>query len=352
MEGSRSQGCGGAGAYHVGGPTATSSDGPVVGRPEILGARPDLAPAWAAADALFPVRITRSFWARIEPGHADDPLARQVLPDPAELDDPDGLTDPVGDVASSPVPWVVHKYADRVLLLLTKRCHLYCRYCFRRTFDPSGAEDPTDAELEQAIAYARSSGALEVILSGGDPLAVRDARLIATIDALRPQIEQIRLHTRAPITRPDRVTPELVAALAARRPLWVVVHCNHPHELADDVRAALSRLVDAGIPVLNQAVLLRGVNDDVDALAGLCRALARLGVKPYYLHHTDRVRGAGHFAVPLDEGLAIYRALRERISGLELPRYVIDPPDGSGKIDVEAFAAGQRRVKHSSCSAE
>lgn len=314
-----------------------------MGRPEILEARPDLAETYPIADALFPVRVTRSFWGRIDTSKAEDPLGLQVLPHPAEADDSEGLADPVGDAAVSPMAWVVHKYPDRVLLLLTKRCHLYCRYCFRRTFQPSEREDPTPDELAAAVAYARAAGVEEVILSGGDPLAVRDRVLLDTIDALRPAVPRVRIHTRAPITRPDRVTNELVAGLRARRPVWVVVHCNHPRELSPDVDRALARLIDAGIPVLNQAVLLRGVNDDVEVLAALGRALVRRGVKPYYLHHTDPVRGAGHFVVEIDRGLALYRALRDRVDGLALPRYVIDPPDGSGKVDVEAWVAGVRR---------
>jgi lysine 2,3-aminomutase len=316
----------------------------MVGRTELLEARPDLAPTYEALDGAFDVRVTRSFWSRFDARSADDPLAKQVIPDPAELDDDAGSLDPVGDALCSPVPWVVHKYADRCLLLLTKRCHLYCRYCFRRTYAPSSSTDPTDEELTAAIAYARTSGAREVILSGGDPLAVRDALLFQTIDRLRPEVGRIRIHTRAPVTYPTRITDELVAGLAQRRPVWVVIHCNHPRELDGDVRGALGRLIDAGIPVLNQSVLLAGVNDDVDVLASLSEELCNIGVKPYYLHHTDRVRGAGHFYVSLDRGLAIYQHLRQRLSGLELPRYVIDPDDGSGKIDVERFVAGERRA--------
>ena len=258
-----------------------------------------------------------------------------MLPDEAELKvDPGDLADPVGDEACSPLPWVVHKYPSRVLLLLTKRCHLYCRYCFRRTHDPSDSEDPTEAEWAAAVAYARDSGAEEVILSGGDPLAVRDERLFRTIDELRPRIPVIRIHTRAPITKPSRVTPELVQALVERGPIWVVVHCNHPRELAPDVTEALARLVDGGIPVLNQTVLLRGVNDDAEVLAELCRQLVRRRVFPYYLHHTDRVQGNAHLRVSFDEGRSIYAQLRTKVSGVALPRYVLDAPDGSGKRDV------------------
>jgi lysine 2,3-aminomutase len=321
----------------------SSAPGPVVGRLEVLKVRPDLDKAWEVADALFPVRVTRSFWDRIDPSDPEDPLARQVLPDLAEAADPDGLLDPVGDQARSPLPWVIHKYPNRVLLLLTKRCHLYCRYCFRRTFDPAEREDPSPEELAAALHYARSSGAQEVILSGGDPLTLRDSALEHVFAGLRPQVPRLRVHTRAPITRPDRITPEFVTMLSRHRPVWVVVHCNHPRELSADVVQALDRLATAGIPVLNQAVLLRGVNDRVEVLAALSEALLRAGVRPYYLHATDRVRGAAHMVVPPAEGLALWQALRQTVSGPGLPRYVIDPPDGTGKMDVEAWLAGHRR---------
>ena len=302
--------------------------------------RPDLAPIWDAADRLFPIRVTPSFAARIDPTDPADPLGLQVLPHPAELL-PEGLDDPVGEKARSPLPWVVRKHPDRVLLLLTKRCHLYCRFCFRRTHDPGDALDPSPEAWDAAVAYAAASGAREVILSGGDPLAVPDARLFDAIDRLRPAIPVIRVHTRAPITAPSRVTAALVEGLRARAPVWVLVPGNHPRELAPDVDAALARLVDAGVPVLNQTVLLAGVNDDVDVLAALCEALVARRVYPYYLHHPDRVTGAGHFQVPGARGLAVYGALRDRVSGLALPTYVIDPEDGSGKVPVEIHALGR-----------
>jgi lysine 2,3-aminomutase len=314
-----------------------------VGRAEVLEARPDLAPIWAAADAAFPVRITRSFWERIDPADADDPLARQVLPDPRELEaDPGDVPDPVGDAACSPVPWIVRKYPDRVLWLLTKRCHLYCRYCFRRDHRPGERADPTLAEWDAAAAYVRGSGAQQVILSGGDPLAVPTHRLLAAIDAVRGAVPVVRIHTRAPVTSPAAVSEALVEGLAARRPVWVVVHCNHPRELSADVDRALERLVDAGVPVLNQAVLLRGVNDDADVLVALSEALVRRRVLPYYLHVTDRARGNGYLRVDEARAIALHDAMRGRIGGLALPRLVVDPPDGSGKVDPRATAAGRR----------
>ncbi|NCG17959.1 MAG: KamA family radical SAM protein [Rhodobacterales bacterium] len=317
-----------------------SASGPVVGRPEILLDRPELADIWAETDAQFPIRVTRSWWQRINHADVTDPLLIQALPQPAELlADPDDREDPVGDAACSPLPWVVHKYPSRVLLLLTKRCHLYCRYCFRRNHRPSEREDPTPGEWAAALDYALGSGAEEVILSGGDPLAVRDQTLFDAIDTLRDTIPVIRIHTRAPITKPARVTNALVAGLASRRPVWVVVHCNHPKELSPDVDQALARLIDAGLPVLNQSVLLRGVNDNVPALAELSRQLVRRGVFPYYLHHTDHAGGNAHFRVGVQEGLALWHGLQKCVSGGALPRYVIDPPQGSGKVDVASWVS-------------
>ncbi len=294
-----------------------------------------------AADAVFPVRLTRSWLARMT--RPDDPLGLQAVPRPRELQAAIGdVPDPVGESRRRPVPWVVQKHPDRVLLLVTRRCHLYCRYCFRR--DQHDSSEPGTAGLEQAIEYARASGAREAILSGGDPLTLSNKRLFGIIDALRPDVPIIRVHTRAPITAPHRVTEALAAGLRSRGPVWVLVHANHPDELSADVRQALGRLVDAGLPVLNQAVLLRGVNDDVAVLEELSDALLGLRVFPYYLHHTDAVPGNADFRVDVARGLALHAELARRVSGVGLPRYVIDPPDGSGKIDVATWAA--RRAEH------
>lgn len=285
---------------------------------------------WRAVAAQFPVRLPRGYLG--DAMEAGDPRLRTALPDAAELEPHAGdVPDPVGEQARSPIPWVVQKHADRVLLLLTKRCHVYCRYCFRRDHDPGSSEDPTPVEWAAMFAFARASGAREAILSGGDPLAVSDARLLNAIDALRPEVPVIRIHTRAPITFPQRITPHLVSSLRARAPVWVIVHANHPVELSAPVREALARLVDAGLPVLNQAVLLRGVNDHPDILAELCETLVSLRVFPYYLHHPDAAPGNAAFRVSLEEGRAIHESLRQRLSGIALPTYVIDPPDGTGK---------------------
>lgn len=310
-------------------------------RDEMQRARPDTVDTWDAADRLFPVRVTRSFWERIDPDDPDDPLARQVLPDPRELEADDAdLLDPVGDAACSPVPWVVHKYPNRVLVLLTKRCHLYCRYCFRRDHTPGERQDPSDAEWAAAWRYVEQARPEEVILSGGDPLAVNDRRLADALARARAVAGVVRVHTRAPITFPQRVTPALVGLLR-EGPTWVVVHCNHPRELSADVDAALARLVDGGVPVLNQSVLLRGVNDDVATLAELSRQLVRRRVFPYYLHHPDRARGNAHLRVPMAEALQLVEGLRAATSGIGMPRHVVDVPDGSGKIDAERYARGE-----------
>ncbi len=317
---------------------------PVVGRPEALARLAWLSEGtWRLASALFDVRIPRGWFERIEPTDPADPLALQALPAPEELQvHPEDRVDPVGDAAKSPDPWVVRKHPDRVLLLLTKRCHLYCRYCFRRNHRPTQATDPTPAELERALRYCETSGAREVILSGGDPLALGDARLLPLVRRLSRSMDVVRIHTRAPITWPERVSEALVETLSTSANLWVVVHANHPRELSPPVREALSRLVGAGIPVLNQSVLLRGVNDDVDTLVALCEALVGLRVKPYYLHHPDRVQGNAHFRLSLSDGLALHQALAARVSGVALPAYVVDLPDGSGKVGVtQALAEGR-----------
>jgi lysine 2,3-aminomutase len=313
--------------------------GPFIGRAEALRRWPWLlGVAWERVAARFPVRLPRGYLAdATAPG---DPRLLAALPSDQELViDPGDVPDPVGDSARSPLPWVVHKHPDRVLLLLTKRCHVYCRYCFRRDHRPAESDDPSRGEWDAMIEYARSCGAREAILSGGDPLAIHDDRLFAVMDALRPSVPVIRVHTRAPVAYPARITAELVSGLASRTPCWVIVHVNHVAELSAGAREALRRLVDAGIPVLNQSVLLRGVNDAVDVLVELSEALVALRVLPYYLHHPDAVPGAAHFRVSVADGLALHAALRSRVSGIALPRYVIDLPDGSGKVPVAEWVA-------------
>ncbi|WP_428555478.1 lysine-2,3-aminomutase-like protein [Reyranella sp.] len=270
---------------------------------------------------------------------ARDPIARQFVPDAAETEvSADELADPIGDEARSPVKGIVHRYPDRVLLKPLHVCPVYCRFCFRREKVGPGGEALSAGELDSALAYIREHREIwEVILTGGDPLMLaprRLAELLARLDAI-DHVAVLRIHSRVPIVDPGRVTNELLAALRGRRAaLWLGVHCNHPRELSTATRAALARLADAGIPLLGQTVLLAGINDDLETLDRLMRALVASRVKPYYLHHPDLVRGTGHFRVSIERGQALMKALRGRLSGLAQPTYVLDVPGGHGKVPI------------------
>ena len=270
---------------------------------------------------------------------ARDPIARQFVPDRAETEiAPDELADPIGDEARSPLKGIVHRYPDRVLLKPLHVCPVYCRFCFRREKVGPGGEVLSAAELDAALAYIGAHQQIwEVILTGGDPLMLaprRLAELLAALDAIE-HVGVIRIHSRVPIVDPGRVTEELVQALRPRRAaLWLGVHCNHARELEAGARAALARLADSGLPLMGQTVLLAGVNDDIETLEALMRALVTARVKPYYLHHPDRVRGTSHFRVPIQRGQALMKALRGRLSGLAQPTYVLDVPGGHGKVPI------------------
>ena len=276
---------------------------------------------------------------------AHDPIARQFVPDIRETEvAPDELADPIGDEARSPVKGIVHRYPDRVLLKPLHVCPVYCRFCFRREKVGPGGEALDTAELASALAYICDHKEIwEVILTGGDPLMMAPRRLGALIEALdaMPHIAVIRVHTRVPIADPARISDQLVAALKpSRAGLWIGVHCNHPRELAPPARKALARLADAGFPLVSQTVLLAGINDDVETLCALMRALVSARVKPYYLHHPDLVRGTGHFRVSIARGQELMRALRGRLSGLAQPTYVLDVPGGHGKVPVGSSYLG------------
>ena len=284
--------------------------------------------------AAPPELLTGHLAGLIDPADADDPIARQFLFDPSEAAPAPGeRADPIGDAAHSPVAGIVHRYPDRVLLTPVMTCAAYCRFCFRREGLGGGALG--EGALEAALGYIRDhDGIWEVILSGGDPLVLsprRLSRIVAALDAI-PHVETIRIHTRLPVADPSRIDAGLVAALGAETPVWVVLHCNHARELSAEARAACARLVGAGIPMLGQTVLLKGVNDDAATLDALFRALVRCRVKPYYLHHADLARGTGHFRTTLAEGRALMEALRGNLSGLALPTYVLDIPGGFGKV--------------------
>lgn len=282
-------------------------------------------PARQAA-LLFPVMVTASYLNRMQPGNPHDPLLRQVLPWDAERDSTPGYaTDAVGDHAAQRAPGLLHKYAGRALFIATGACAIHCRYCFRRHF-PYGEAPHTLGDWEPAFSELRANPSLhEIILSGGDPLMLTDRRLAEVIDRLTaiPHLTRLRIHSRLPIVLPSRVTDELLRILTGTRlsPI-MVVHANHPCEIASDVEAALKGLVRAGIPTLNQAVLLKGVNDDAEVLATLCERLVDVGVMPYYLHQLDRVQGAAHFEVPEEVGRTLIAELRRRLPGYAVPRYV------------------------------
>jgi len=286
----------------------------------------------------FAIALTPAVHGRIDPADPADPIARQFVPSTAELDvAPDELEDPIGDAAYTPLKGVTHRYPDRVLLKPSHACPVYCRFCFRREAVGPGGESLSPAELDAALDYiARDARIWEVILSGGDPLILSPRRLgeiVRRLDSI-PHVGVIRIHTRVPAVEPERVTPALVAALRARKAVWVVLHANHARELDARTREAVARLVDAGVPMLAQTVLLAGVNDDPSALEQLFRALVAMRVKPYYLHHADLAPGTAHFRTSIATGQALVRSLRGRVSGLCQPSYVLDIPGGAGKVPI------------------
>ena len=286
--------------------------------------------------ARYAVAIPPAMQALIET--PSDPIGRQFIPHPDELLlSPGEHPDPIGDDAMSPVPGIVHRYADRALLKPLLVCPVYCRFCFRREHVGPGGGLLTDAQLASAYAWLRAHPAIrEVILTGGDPLMLSPRRLSAILAALSaiPHIELLRIHTRVPVADPARVTPALAAALESATPPWMVVHANHAREFTPGANAALRRIAAAGVPLLGQSVLLRGVNDSPDALESLFRAMLRARVKPYYLHQLDPAPGTARFHVPIPEGQAILAALRGRVTGLAWPTYVLDIPGGHGKVPI------------------
>lgn len=299
---------------------------------------PDAVPALEAVAARYATAITPAMAALITPGDPADPIGLQYIPDEAELIiAPHELEDPTADAPFTPVKGVVHRYPDRALLKPLLACPVYCRFCFRREMVGPGGEALDGGELEAAFAYIRARPEIrEAILSGGDPLVLSPRRLAGILGALDAieHLQVLRIHSRVPLVDPARVTPALVEALSTRKALFVVLHANHPREFTDAGRAACARIVGAGIPMLSQSVLLRGVNDDAATLEALMRAFLAARIKPYYLHQLDPAPGTSHFRVPLAEGQALMRALRGRVSGLAQPTYVVDIPGGHGKVPV------------------
>jgi len=297
---------------------------------------PERIEALASIAARFAVAITPDLADLIDSADPADPIARQFVPSEAESDvKAYQRADPIGDDRHSPTPGLVHRYKDRVLLKTTHVCPVYCRFCFRREMVGPGADQTlSPTELDAALAYIAGHPEIwEVILTGGDPFMLsprRMAEITARLAALA-HVRVLRWHTRMPIADPERITAELVQAIKSEKACYVAVHVNHPRELTDRSRGALARLSDAGIPLLSQTVLLKGVNDDAATLEALMRALVEARVRPYYLHHMDLAPGTDHFRTSIAEGQALMQALRARASGLCQPHYVLDIPGGHAK---------------------
>jgi lysine 2,3-aminomutase len=298
------------------------------------------AEALEALTRRYALAITPSIESLIDRADPDDPIARQFVPRLDEFETrPEERADPIGDHAHSPVEGIVHRYPDRVLLKLVHVCPVYCRFCFRREMvGPGAGQTLAPEKLEAALAYVAGRPEIwEVILTGGDPLVLSPRRIGQVIEAIAriPHVKIVRIHTRVPAVDPGRITPELVAALTgARLTVYVALHANHPRELGPEAASAIARFVDAGVPMVSQSVLLRGVNDDVETLAALMRRFVELRVKPYYLHQADLAPGTSHFRVDPAEGRALVTALRARVSGLCQPAYVLDIPGGYGKVPI------------------
>jgi lysine 2,3-aminomutase len=298
----------------------------------------ELAGARAAEAAGFPIQITPYYLALASVDDPTCPIRRQVVPHADESTTVQGdLADPLGEVAHEVAPDLIQRYPDRALLFATDRCAVYCRFCTRSRLVGAGGGARSEERLAPAFAHLEAHPEIrDVIVSGGDPLAMATERLVTLVARLRriPSIETIRLATRVPVALPQRVTDELLRALKPHHPLWVMTHFNHPRELSEESRLALNRLADAGFPVMNHTVLLRGVNDDAATLAALFRGLVRERARPYYLLQADPVRGSAHLRTPLATGIRIIGELTGKLSGIALPKLIVDTPGGFGKVPV------------------
>ena len=290
----------------------------------------------------YAVAVSPTLLSLVDPADPNDPIARQFLPSLAELNTlPQEISDPIGDEAHSPVPGIVHRHAGRVLFKVVSACPVYCRFCFRReTVGPGKDNALSPAAFERAMAYvATHSEVREVILTGGDPFILSPRRIaeISTRLAAIDHVKIVRWHTRVPVTDPVRITDDLVSALhGAGATSWVAVHANHANEFGPEARRAIARLVEGGIPLVSQSVLLKGVNYDVSTLAALMRSFVENRIKPYYLHHPDLAPGTSQFRPTIADGLALMQALRRELSGLEMPSYMLDIPGGFGKVPLES----------------
>ncbi|MEG1507488.1 MAG: KamA family radical SAM protein [Akkermansia sp.] len=291
-----------------------------------------------ATHSRLAVSITPQFFTLIDRDDPLCPIRRQVVPHIDEaLDDDDEMVDPCGEDADMPIPGLVHRYPDRVLMIVTDRCSCYCRHCTRSRGVSGVGSDHLHLDWEPALNYLRQHTEVrDVLLSGGDPLLLSDERLDYLLGALRaiPHIELLRIGSRTPIFMPQRITSSLCAILRKHAPLFLSIHTNHPRELCAEVKIGLDKLVDAGIPLGNQTVLLRGINDTAEIQMELVHQLLMCRVKPYYLYQCDLIKGSSHFRTPLQTGIDIIQHLRGYTSGYAVPQYVIDGPGGGGKIPI------------------
>ena len=299
---------------------------------------PSRAPYPLDADSTFPLRVPRAFVARMEPGNWFDPLLLQVLPQAREHETHPGYSlDPLAESGSNPVPGVIHKYKGRVLLITSPACAVHCRYCFRRHF-PYDQNQPARADWHRALDYiAARKDISEVILSGGDPLALSDRRLEELVLAINEiaHVKRLRVHTRLPVVLPDRLSPDCISTLSGLRLQTVlVIHCNHPNEIGDDLAQRLDALRQAGVTLLNQTVLLRGINNHSDILCKLSEKLFNVGVLPYYLHVLDRVQGAAHFELQDSTARALHVQMMETLPGYLVPRLVREDPTVGYKVPL------------------
>lgn len=286
----------------------------------------------------YPMAITPYYASLIFKTDDSDPIYRQSVPDIQELFDPPCLSeDPLEEHDDMPVPGLIHRYRDRALLITTTQCSTYCRHCTRKRIAGMRESSISNSRLERAVAYLKAHPEIrDVIISGGDPLTLPDTTLDRILSAIRsvPTVEVIRIGTRVPVVLPMRITGELVRILSRYHPLWINTHFNHPSELTPEARQACARMADAGIPLGNQSVLLKGVNDDAQTMEQLCRELVRSRVRPYYIYQCDLVRGVEHLRTSLRKGIEIMEYMRGRVSGIAIPTFVVDAPHGGGKIPV------------------